>query len=52
MSCELRAFGPKLEANSPKHSFGVANVADFTQKKRLFLSKFAVHGYPCTVTQI
>ena len=32
--------------------FGVANVADFTQKKRLFLSKFAVHGYPCPVTQI
>ena len=32
--------------------FGAANVADFTQKKRLFLSKFAVHGYPCAVTQI
>ena len=33
-------------------SFGAANVADFTQKKRLFLSKFAVHGYPCPVTEI
>lgn len=32
--------------------FGAANVADFTQKKRLFLSKFAVHGYPCADTEI
>jgi hypothetical protein len=32
--------------------FGAANVADFTQKKRLFLSKFAVHGYAGTVTEI
>jgi hypothetical protein len=39
-------------SNFKQFSFGVANVADFTQKKRLFLSKFAVHGYPCAVTQI
>jgi hypothetical protein len=39
-------------SNLKQLSFGAANVADFTQKKRLFLSKFAVHGYPCAVTQI
>ena len=32
--------------------FGAANVADFTQKKRPFLSKFAIHGYPCASTEI
>ena len=56
-SCESRVVSreplfSKLEANSSKPNFWAANVADFTQKKRLFLSKFAVHGYPCAVTQI
>ena len=39
-------------SNLKQLTFGAANVADFTQKKRLFLSKFAVHGYPCAVTKI
>ena len=41
-----------FSSNLKQLTFGAANVADFTQKKRLFLSKFAVHGYPCAVTQI
>ena len=39
-------------SNLKQLSFRAANVADFTQKKRLFLSKFAVHGYSCAVAQI
>ena len=46
-------FNLKPETSNRKQlTFGAANVADFTQKKRLFLSKFAVHGYPCAVTEI
>jgi hypothetical protein len=43
----------KPQTSNLKHfCFGAANVADFTQKKRLFLSKFAVHGYPCAIAEI
>ena len=45
-------FDVKETSNLKRVRFWAAKLSVFDQKKRLFLSKFAVHGYPCPVTQI